>query len=154
MMTGNQTNARSGDRTTPRSVRRAMRRTIANENGFGLVEAMVAVLILAVGLVSIAGMSYGTMSLIRRSSDMTDHTMAGHLALENVVRGGYTAAASGVDTVSINYEDYIVTLSVTNVTATMKQVTAVVPGSGSASLRTFITRIGDERPTPDEPATY
>ncbi len=150
MMTGNQTNARSGARTAPGS----MRRIIANENGFGLVEAMVAVLILAVGLVSIAGMSYGTMSLIRRSSDMTDHTMAGHLALENVVRGGYTAAASGVDTVSINYEDYIVTLSVTNVTATMKQVTAVVPGSGSASLRTFITRIGDERPTPDEPATY
>ena len=127
---------------------------LTDESGFGLVEAMVAIIILAVGLVSVAGISFGTMSLMRNSSNMTDQTMAGHLALENVQRAGYTAAATGVDTVTINYKDYITAITVTNVTATMKEVTVVVPGSGSASLRTFVTRIGDERPTPDEPATY
>lgn len=127
---------------------------MANESGFGLVEAMVAIIILAVGLVSVAGMSFGTMSLIRDSSALTDQTMAGHLALENVQRAGFAAAVTGVDTITINYQDHIVALTVTTVTATMKEVTAVVPGSGSASLRTFVTRIGDARPTPDEPATY
>ncbi|MEN8143860.1 MAG: prepilin-type N-terminal cleavage/methylation domain-containing protein [Gemmatimonadota bacterium] len=131
-----------------------VRSTYANEGGFGLVEAMVAIIILAVGLVSVAGISFGTMSLIQTSSDMTDQTMAGHLALESVQRGGYAAAVSGTDTVTINYQDYPVALTVTNVSATMKQVTAVVSGSGSASMRTFITRIGEERPTPDEPAEY
>lgn len=149
-MTGTQTNPTNRDRTDPGSVRR----TIADESGFGLVEAMVAIIILAVGLIGVAGVSFGTISLIRTSSALTDQTVAGHLALENVQRAGYAAAASGVDTVTINYADHIVAITVTNVTTTMKEVTAVVPGSGSPGLRTFVTRIGNDRPVPDEPAPY
>lgn len=116
---------------------------VADEAGFGLVEMMVAMLILAVGLLGLAAITTGVASQSRLSAERTAQAMAAQQVLEDVARGGYAAASSRVDTVRVTGRDYIVTTTVTDVSVRVRQVSAVVSGRGAAAARTYTTRLYD-----------
>ncbi len=125
------------------------RRVFSDKGGFGLVEMMIALTILAVGLMAVTGLSLGTASQVRSSSLLADQTLAGQLALEEVRRAGFATAASGVDTITVNGRDYLVTLTVTSLSPRVKQVVALVPGT--LGQRSFVSRIDNSRPLPAPP---
>ncbi|MFQ5890056.1 MAG: hypothetical protein ACE5JR_08380 [Gemmatimonadota bacterium] len=122
-----------------------------DEAGFGLVEAMIALIMLAIGLMAITGLAMTVASQTRLAAWQTDQALAGQEALERIHRGGYAAAVSGVDTITLGGNTYFVTLTVTNPSARVKQVDAVVPGVGTLQARSFSTRLYQPRPLPGPP---
>jgi uncharacterized protein (TIGR02598 family) len=114
-----------------------------DERGFGLVEILMAMVILSVGLLALTSISASVASQTRISAERTAQAMAAQQVLEDYTRRGYANAASGVDTVYLSGQSYIVTSTVTDVGARVRQVQAVVSGRGSSAARTYVTRIYD-----------
>ncbi len=112
-----------------------------DERGFGLVEILIAMLIMSVGLLALTTISAGVASQTRISAERTSQAMASQQVLEDYTRRGYAAAASGIDTVYLAGQQYIVTTTVTDVSARVRQVSAVVTGRGPVVARTYTTRI-------------
>ncbi len=128
--------------------RSAMMNRRGDERGFGLVEALIAVTILVVGLLAVSGLTLASATQVRLAKWQTEQTTAGQLVLEKVEREGFAAAADQTDTVTVDGHDYVVTVTVTNVSATVKDVSAQVAGVGSLSPRVIRTRLYQPRPLP------
>lgn len=112
-----------------------------DERGFGLVEILIAMLVLSVGLLALTTITAGVASQTRISAERTSQAMAAQQVLEDYARRGYAAAASGVDTVNLAGQQYIVTTTVTDVGTRVRQVSALVTGRGPSVARTYTTRI-------------
>lgn len=128
---------------------RASRRT--DESGIGLVEVLIALIILSVGMLSVAGISLSVGAQTRWSTWQTDQSLAAQEVLERVQREGFDAAASGTETVGIDNREYVVTRTVTLVEPRVKEVEVSVE-SEHVSARTFTTRLYKERPLPPPPS--
>ncbi len=122
---------------------------IANERGFGLVEALIALTILVIGLVAVSGLSLATAAQARIANWRTQQATAAQIVLEDVQKDGWDSAVSGADTVSLSGHDYTVTIGVTDISSRVKQVTVVVDGVGDMGSRTFTPRLYKPRPLPD-----
>jgi Tfp pilus assembly protein PilV len=122
---------------------------IADERGFGLVEALIALTILVIGLVAVSGLSLATAAQARIANWRTQQATAAQIVLEDVQKDGWGSAVSGVDTVSLSGHDYTVTIGVTDISSRVKQVTVVVGGVGDMGSRTYTTRLYKPRPLPD-----
>jgi hypothetical protein len=73
---------------------------------------------------------------------------AGQLTIETVQFRGYDSAINRTDTVSVGGQDYPVTLTVTRISGRVREVQAVVDGTGPAAVRTFTARVYRPRSLP------
>ncbi len=129
-----------------------VRRLATSEDGFGLVEALIAVTILVIGLLAVSGLSLAAAAQARVSDWQADQATAGQMAMEALQMGGFAAATSRTDTVTIDGNAYVVGITVTEVNSRIKQVQAQVPAVGSLPARTFTTRLYLPRALPAPPA--
>ena len=123
------------------------------EEGFGLVETLIALTILVIGLLAVSGLTLASAAQARIADWKSEQATAGQLALETVQQEGFAAAVSGADTVTVDGHDYVVTLTVTEITTKVKEVEAEVAAVGSIPARTFRTRLYQPRPLPLPPAS-
>ena len=125
-----------------------LRSATQNEDGFGLVETLIAFTILVIGLLAVSGLTLASATQARIADRWSDIATAGQVVIEMVQLRGYDSAVSGTDTVSVSGKDYPVTLTVTNVSSRVREVQAVVDGSGPTSTRTFTARVYRPRSLP------
>lgn len=119
----------------------------AGEAGFGLVEALIAAVLLSVGLLAVGGIALYVVEQTRSSAIRTDQTMAGQQVLEATVNQPYADIGSGATdtTVTVGGRTYDVTRSVNSSGANMKEVQVQVSGAGNVSSTTFRTRVHQPR---------
>ncbi len=135
-------------RKATRQLWRQARANLRSEDGFGLVETLIAFTILVIGLLAVTGLTMASASQARVADRWSDTATAGQLVIEAVQFRGYDSATSGTDTVSVGGTDYPVTLTVTNVSSRVREVVVVVDGTGPASVRTFTARVYRPRSLP------
>ena len=118
-------------------------RTDDAEAGFGLVEALIAAILLSVGLLAVGGIALYVAGQTRSAGIRTDQTMAGQQVLEATVNKAYADIGTGAadTTVTVGGRDYQITRSVTAMGGTMKEVEVVVSGAGNVGSTTFRTRV-------------
>ncbi|MCL7965325.1 MAG: prepilin-type N-terminal cleavage/methylation domain-containing protein [marine benthic group bacterium] len=123
------------------------------EDGFGLVETLIAFTILVIGLLAVSGLTLASATQARIADRWSDIATAGQMVIETVQLRGYDSAVNRTDTVSVGGKDYPVTLTVTTVSSRVREVQAVVDGSGPTSTRTFTARVYRPRglPSPYDP---
>lgn len=139
-----------------KAARQLWTRAAANlqrEEGFGIVETLIAFTILVIGLLAVSGLTLASSTQARIADRWSDMATAGQLTIETVQFRGYDSATNRTDTVSVGGRDYTVTLTVTNVSSRVREVEAVVDGAGPASVRTFMARVYRPRslPSPYDP---
>ena len=118
-----------------------VRRHIEGEAGFGLVEALLAAIILAFGLLAVAGLSVTTAGHERLARWQSDQAMAAQLALAQAYRQDFDSLSSGFTDIDVGEQTYSITLTVTDISARVKQVDAAVSGVGPLDSKTFSTRL-------------
>lgn len=125
---------------------------LKDEDGFGLVEAMIAITILVIGLLAVSGLTLATAAQARIADLRSDQMVAGQSAIEAVRRMDFADVASDVDTVSAGGRDLIVTTTVVDLGSRTKEVTVeIVPPAGSLTTRSFSTVLHDPRSLPPAP---
>jgi type IV pilus assembly protein PilV len=77
-----------------------MKESMGNEKGFTLVEAMIALVILAVGLLSVAAMQLTAIRGNAFASGLTEATSVSQRAVETLLAVPYASLANGNDTVT------------------------------------------------------
>lgn len=120
------------------------------EAGVGLVEVLIAVSILAIGLVAVAGIARGVARQTRESSLRTGQALAARQVLALMVREGYEAARLGSSdtTVEVGERSFTVARAVTQVGVGLRELSATVSGDGVLPERSFVTRLHRIRPLP------
>jgi Tfp pilus assembly protein PilV len=83
-----------------------VRGAATGEEGFGLVETLIALTILVVGLLAVSGLTMASARQARIADWRGDMTAAGLLALEEVRMEDFTTLASRSDTFAIGGRDY------------------------------------------------
>ncbi len=84
-----------------------MSRSNDNDNGFTLIEVLIAIVILSVGLLGMASLTVGIINGNRFSNDLTTATTLAQDKMEDIRRVGYANAASETKaTMSSPYSDY------------------------------------------------
>lgn len=131
------------------------RKALGDEAGVTLIELMIALFVLAVGLLAVAGMAGAVATQTRMAGSVAGQTAAGQEVLESLQVKGYadTAMTTGyhnprqVDMNSYTYNvEYTVTLEATD----LKRVTAVVQGTRELppdTMRTLVARMDTVAPT-------
>lgn len=120
-----------------------------DQAGFGLVEVLVAVVILAFGLLAVAGVSLMVAGQTRGAAYDTDQAMIAQQIMD-VMAQDYDAVATGSSdtTVTISGRTYTVTSNVSSPSSRLKDVELVVSGTGRVSPDTFVTRLHKRRALP------
>lgn len=119
--------------------------------GFGLVEVLVSVVILAFGLLAVAGITMGVASQTASSSIRTDQVMAGQQVLEETIAAGYSAYPPGTSqtlTVTVGDNDYEVQRNVTTFSEAAATLEVIVEGRGTVPPDTFEAMLYDPVPPP------
>lgn len=126
------------------------------ERGFSLVEVLIAVVILGVGLLAVAGISSGVADLTRRSTVETEQTMAAQQMLEEMINEGFGAYPRGAGaiadtTLTVAGRSYTVTREVFSVSSRIDSVRVIVEGKLNFGPDTFRTRMYEHLPPPSSP---
>lgn len=129
------------------------RSRIADEGGFGLVEALVALVILSVGLLALAGLTLAVARQTSRASAETDQALAAQQVLEVMIDAGYGAYGNGSTdtTVVVGDRSVTVTRNVSAAGSGVQEIEIVVPAFGQAAEATFTTRVHRKRTLPSSP---
>ena len=123
------------------------------EAGFGLIEVLIAVIILVIGVVALAGITASVADQIASAEWQSEQILAGQQALDEVRKAGYAAAVSQVDTIDVDGHDFVVKIAVSQASARVKQVLAVVAPAGSVPADTISTSLYETVQLPDPPAS-
>lgn len=114
------------------------RRRRAGIRGFTLVEVLVAVLVLSVGVLGVAGLTLGVAGESRRSARVTARTLAAQRALDSIRRVGFGAVVDGRSTLLLDGAEWTVTWQVVREAAGLKRVDVrVSTGPGAERGRPF-----------------
>ena len=126
----------------------------SGSDGFGLLEVLVAITVLAIGLLAAAGLSSSTTRLVTSASVLADQTAAAEEVFEGLHEAGYAAAASGSDTVTIGEARYAVEIAVTDLSPSAKEIVLSVSGRRRVADRKFTTWMASAGsfPPPTAPA--
>ncbi len=119
-----------------------------SETGFGLVEALIALIILSVGLLAIAGIALSVSAQTRAGVDTTAQVMAGQQVLEAMVQQGYGNVSTGDTTVAVGSRTFTVSRSITASGARWQEVEARVEATGDQSAQRLTTRLHARRAPP------
>lgn len=131
---------------------RAARRRVSDQSGLGLIEVLIAMILLAVGMMAIAGISLQVAAQNTESTWQTDQALAAQLVMERLHRSGYASATTGTDTVSIGNRQYVVNRIVTSPAPRVKNVQlTVVSPLGRTANRVFVSRMYENRQLPAAP---
>lgn len=103
-------------------------RQTPQRSGFTLLEVMVAVVVLTVGLMGLAGATTYVLRQVNVSELKTERSLAKQTALERIRAAGHGQLLEGVDTVG----DYIVKWSSEQPTPNLQRVRLVSVGPGLA----------------------
>lgn len=131
----------------------AMRTRIpSGEAGFGLVEAMVAILVMSVGLLAVAGITLAVAQQSRASLYTTEQTMVGQEVLEFHLDQGYAGLTPGTTdtTVQVDGRAYDVQVVVADVGSRARRVELTVAGLENTGVATLTSLVHQPRPVPDE----
>lgn len=130
-----------------------LEKDLRDEHGFGLVETMIAFTILVIGLLAVSGLTLASAAQARIADRRSDIATAGQIMVETLQLQGFDSAVNRIDTVSVGGRDYPVSLTVTSISSRVREVQAVVDGSGPAAQRTFTARVYRPRglPMPYDP---
>ncbi len=131
--------------------RHGARSRARGQEGFGLIEAIVAIVIGAIGLLAVAGLQLASATQARIAESRTTQAFCAQQVFEEVHREGYAAAVSRTYTATVDGRSYTVTVNVSNSALKVKRVIAQVPAMGSVNARTFEMRIYEPRPVPAGP---
>jgi prepilin-type N-terminal cleavage/methylation domain-containing protein len=111
----------------------------SGNDGFGLLETLVAITVLTIGLLAASGLSSSATRLVTSASVLADQTAAAEAVFERIRQAGYAAALSGADTVVVGSARYGVEITVTNWSPTAKEIVLTVAGRRWAADREFTT---------------
>jgi len=125
-----------------------LRSDLRDESGFGLVETMIAFTILVIGLLAVSGLTLASAAQARIADRRSDVATAGQIMIETLQLQGFDSAVNRVDTVSVGGKDYPVSLTVASISSRVREVQAVVDGSGPVATRTFTARVYRPRSLP------
>lgn len=116
---------------------------VCDEDGFGLVEALIAFVLLAVGMLAIAGIALSTAAQTRAASDVTQQALASQQAMEVWLTTPFSEVPSGTKdtTVSVAGRDFTVTRDVSVIGPRAKEITVSVGGEGGEDQRTLVSRL-------------
>lgn len=141
-----------------KSLERARRRSAERrrpvrkgQEGFGLIELLIAITILAIGLMAVAGIALAVASQTRLATYQTDQALAAQEVLERMQAKGYASATDTTENLSFGNRSYTVTVTVTQPSSRVKEVAAQVSGIGPLNSRTFTTRLYQPRQLPAAP---
>jgi Tfp pilus assembly protein PilV len=109
------------------------------EAGFGLVEALVAVVVFAIGVLSVAAVAVHAAQLSTKSAVATDQTLAASQVFALLRQQDFDAVTSGEETVQVGDHSYTVERDVVPLSSDTKQVVAVVSGVVTFPADTFET---------------
>ena len=130
---------------------RTLRERLSDSAGIGLIEVLVSLIIMAVGMLAIAGISLQVGAQNRWSTWQTDQAMAAQQVMERLQRVGYTGTANATDTVSVGNRRYVVNRVVSQPAPRVKRVQLTVLSSQGAAPRVFVSRIYETRQLPASP---
>lgn len=113
--------------------------------GFGLVEALIAFIILSVGLLAIGGIALSVAAQTRDAAYVTDQDLAAQQVLEVTATSDFSSVPTGTSdtTVSVGQNSYTVTRTVTQVTPRTKEIQVDVPGQPGEAEETMVTYLYD-----------
>lgn len=98
-----------------------------NQEGFTLIELMIAIVILSVGLLGMATLTGSIVQKNKFSNDLTAATTLAQDKLEDVRANGYASAVSETKTACVTpFSEYQREVTVSTLSAGMKQVTVKV----------------------------
>lgn len=123
------------------------------EGGFGLVEALVAFVVLAVGLLAVAGIALSVAAQTRDAAFVTDRDLAAHQVLEVAATAGYARLSPGTKdtTVTVGTTVYTVTRTVEQASPRTRKVTVQIPGRGDEGGEIMTTFLHAPRALPSPP---
>lgn len=117
------------------------------QGGFGLVEVLVALIILSVGLLGVGGLALVASQHTTRASTRTGQEIAAQSVLEEFVRQGYaeledeTTSGPSDTTVSVKGISYTVTKDVEQVSFRVRRLVVEVASENSTAAVSRTTRI-------------
>lgn len=110
-----------------------------HQRGFGLIEAMVALVVFGIGALAVAGISLRVGQLHAQSAVSTDQTFAADQVFGTLREADFDAVTSDARTVSIDDHAYSVELDVSTLSSDTKQVVATVTSATTFAADTFRT---------------
>lgn len=125
-----------------------LRSRLDSESGFGLVEALIALIILAVGLLAVAGIALSVSAQARAGVNTTGQVLAGQQVLEDMVQAGYGNVPTTDTTVTVGNRTFTVSRSVTAAGTRWQEIQVEVEGIGERPPETFVTRLHAPRTPP------
>lgn len=121
------------------------------EAGVTLIELLVAIVILAVGLLAVAGMTGAVATQTRMGGSVTGQTAAAQEVLEDVQAMDFADVQSGTRQVTVGSHTYTVDSQVNALRTNLKEVVAVVEGTRELPPDTFRTLVARMDPPPPIP---
>lgn len=116
--------------------------------GFSLVEVLIALLVLTIGMLAVAGLASTVAQQTREGSWRSDQTLVAQQVVMEVVQDGYASASSYQDTLPMGGHEWPVQVTVTTVATDLKEVEVEVEGRGGMDARTYTTRLHRRVPLP------
>lgn len=119
----------------------------AREAGFGLVEALVSIVILSIGLLAVGGMTLAVAQQSRLAAARTDQTFAAEEVLGDLSAQGYSGLSDEVASgeqerdVQVGARTITVTWHVTSAGSSLREIRAVPETLDGVPADTFVTRV-------------
>ncbi len=121
------------------------------DNGFTLIEVLIAIIILSVGLLGMAALTVGIIQGNKFSNDLTTATTLAQDEMEDIRRLGYSGTSATTTTVTENYNSIpgyatykrVTNTSVDNPVPGMKMITVTLfwdSDNHSVELKTILAR--------------
>lgn len=132
-------------------MRRTQRRA-PGEDGFGLIEAMIAIVVFSIGMIALAGMTLAVAGQSRASTYTTEQTVVAQDLLESEIDEGYGGLTPGArdTTVALDERTYSARVTTVDVGPHARRVRVRVSGFEDTDPATLSMVVHNRKSAPDE----